>query len=192
MLSSSVFVGAQNAGDVSSDTEISLSTPLSSITFTDNTSSDASGVNGSSSFFLFLRMIFVLAFVIGLLYLVFYLLKKTSKVENVNNPFMRVVSKINISAGKSVQIVTVLNHGYLIGVSESGINLISEIDDEELIKSMNVYADSNEQVSRPQSFADVLDMFIPGNKTDKKSVFDTESLSAVDFIKQQRQKLNKE
>ena len=106
-------------------------------------------------------MILVLIVVIVILYAIFFFLKRTSKLSNSDDPFLRRVSKISLEPGKSVQIVTLVDHAYMLGVSDNSVNLITEITDKELIDSMNLYSDKNQNIQKPRSFADVLDLFMP-------------------------------
>ena len=129
-------------------------------------------------------------------------MKKGMKPGAENDPFLRKVASITLSPGKSVQIVTCINHAYIIGVSDSSVDLISTLDDKELIDAMNLYADKNQNTKKPVNFADVLDLFMPhgprekSQKENKKkntgNVFSGTSQNVVDMIKKQRERLNED
>lgn len=136
-------------------------------------------------------MVFVLLVVIGLIYAFSYFVKRSIKHSDTDDPFLRQVSKVTLSPGKSVQIVTVLNHAYLIGVSDNSINLIGEIDDKELVDSMNLYADKNNNEKKPRTFADVLDIFMPHGPR-SADVYGSSSRNATDILKRQRERFNGE
>ena len=68
---------------------------------------------------------------------------------------MKKVASINLAPGKSVQVVTIQNHCYVLGVSDSSVQLISELDDKDLIDAMNLKADS-EPTGKVKDFATML------------------------------------
>lgn len=159
--------------------------------------------NSVNSVWVFVRMILALALVIVIIWLIFKFMKKGMKPGAENDPFLRKVASITLSPGKSVQIVTCINHAYIIGVSDNSVDLISTLDDKELIDAMNLYADKNQNTKKPVNFADVLDLFMPHgpreksekeNKNEKKTgnVFSGSSKDVVDMIKKQRERLDNE
>ena len=143
-----------------------------------------------SSFGLFLRMVISLLIVIALLYFVVKIFRKNSGFADSDDSFLRKVAQISIGAGKSVQIVTLLENAYLIGVTDNNINLLAEIKDKELVDSLNLIADKNQNVSKPKSFADVLDLFLAkGSKN--SSAFSDSARHASDMLKNQRDRFNR-
>lgn len=146
-------------------------------------------VSAPSSFGLFLRMVVSLLVVIGLVYLVVRIFKKSSGAADSDDSFLRRVAQISLGAGKSVQIVTLLENAYLIGVTDSNINLISEIKDKELVDSLNLLADKNQNTSKPKTFSDVLDIFLARGKN--KNAFSDSAKRASDILKNQRDRFNR-
>lgn len=154
---------------------------------------------------LFIRMVLVLALVVAAIYGVMLLMKKGMKITvNDDDPFLRKVSQVTLSPGKSVQVVTLFNHAYLVGVTEGSINLIGEIDDKDLVDSMNLYADQNSNVKKPRTFADILSIFMPnaasaeenaetsatGASGSSANVFSNSAESAAEELQRQRDRLN--
>ena len=144
----------------------------------------------------FLRMILVLAIVLAIIWIIFKLMKRSVDPEKSSDEFLRKVSSLTISPGKSVQIVTLIDKAYLLGVSDNSVNLITEIEDPELIQAMNLYADKNGKVERPRSFEDVLELFMPKkkkneSKTQKRTnaFEDGASRQILDSLKRQSQRL---
>lgn len=124
----------------------------------------------------YIRMIVMLLIVIGLIYAVFRFLKTSGKVQTVNDDtFLRKVSALSLGNGQSVQIITLIDTAYLVGVTENSINLISEIKDKELINALNLYADKHDNTSRPKNFSDVLSIFMPP----KKNIFENSDSSKI-------------
>ena len=104
---------------------------------------------------LFVRMILVLLVVVGCIYAVFYFVKKSTNPANETDPFLKKVASITLSPGKSVQVITLQNHCYILGVSDSNVQLISELDDKDLIDAMNLEADK-ESSGSIKDFASIL------------------------------------
>ena len=129
---------------------------------------------GSSSISIFIRMIVVLIIVIALLYFVFYFIKKKTNIVKSDDEYLRRAAYINIAPGKTVEVITLIDKAYLIGVTEDNITLLGEIKDDELIKAMNITADKKSNTKKPSNFSEVLDMFTSKGKS--KNVFsDAES-----------------
>lgn len=144
--------------------------------------------SGFSTFWLFFRMILILGIVVVCIYAVFWFMKKSVKGESdEDEPFLRKVSSVSLAPGKSVQIVTLVDKGFIVGVSEDSVNLISEINDKELIDAMNLYSDKKKQTQKPRSFADVLEIFMPRKKD--TNIYDDSSKKFADMLNKQRDRL---
>lgn len=152
--------------------------------------SDAETQNykGPSAVGMFVRMIIVLVIVIGLIYGVLWFIKKKTNVVKTDDEYLRRAAYINIAPGKTIEVITLIDKAYLIGVTEDNITMLGEINDEELIKAMNLTADQNNNTKKPVSFADVLDMFLV-KKGGQKSVF-SEQEKKVDQIFNSGEKQN--
>ncbi len=145
----------------------------------------------SSTFFLLLRMILFLAVVVVCIFLVFRFMKKTMAIPDNDDIFMRIVSSVNISPSKSVQIVTLTDkYAFLIGVSDDSVSLISQIDDSELIQAMNLYSDKQKKKDKPKNFADILDIFMPNGPRDSENVMSGAKNKITDLLEKQRNKFN--
>ena len=145
----------------------------------------------SSTFFLLLRMVLFLAVVVACIFFVFRFMKKTMAVPDNDDMFMRIVSTLNLSPSKSVQIVTLTDkYAFLIGVSDDSVNLISQIDDQELIQAMNLYSDKQKKTKKPKNFADILDIFMPNGPRDGENVMSESKTKITDMLEKQRNKFN--
>lgn len=112
----------------------------------------------------YVRMVFVLALIVAAIVLIFRFIKKSSGlmgVQDGDDTFLRLVSGVSLGANKSVQIVTLVDKAYLLGVSDNAVNLIGMVEDKELVNAMNLWSDKRNKTSKPRSFADVLDLFMP-------------------------------
>ena len=134
----------------------------------------------SSGIGIFVRMIVVLVIIVLLIYGVFWFIKKKANVVTNDDDYLRRVASISVAPGKTVQVVTLIDKAYLIGVTDDTISLLGEINDDELIKAMNLNADKKANVKKPATFSDVLDMFLVKNGR-QKSVF-SESEQKVDNL----------
>lgn len=163
----------------------------SSILLGEGRQNQAPGGSGSSSFFLLLRMVLFLLIVVACIFLVFKFMKKTMAVPDNDDMFMRIVSSVNISPSKSVQIVTLTDkYAFMIGVSDDSVNFISQIDDPELIQAMNLYSDKQKKKSKPKNFADILDIFMPNGPRDSENAMSGEKNKITDLLEKQRNKFN--
>ena len=176
--------------------DITLATPEDSIRFDWNAADTAPATlpaQSPSSFGLFVRMILALAVVAALIYGVVFLMKRGLRPRASDDPFLRRVSQIALAPGKSVQIVTLFNHAYLLGVTDNAVNVIGEITDKELVDSMNVYADQQENAPRPRSFEDILNIFM-GRRTGTppETAFTQSAQTATESLQRQRERLQSE
>ena len=128
-----------------------------------------------------LSMILVLVFVIALIYGVLWFIKNKTNVVRTEDEFLRRAAYINIAPGKSVEVITLVDRAYVIGVTEDGITLLGELDSKsddetkQMINAMNLHADQTQNTKKPLNFNDVMDMFL-AKKGKAKNVFsDTEN-----------------
>lgn len=111
------------------------------------------------------RTIIALVVVIFLLYWILRIIKKKSNVVKSDDDFLRRAAYITVGNGnKTVEVITLIDRAYVIGVSDDKITLLDEITDEkerdkDLIQSMNLNADKKNKTKKPATFAEVLDMF---------------------------------
>ena len=172
-----VFALYSQTSAADSDTAV-ISVSEESIVFTDDAGNAAqpaqNSYKGPSTVGVFVRMIVVLIIVVGLIYGALWFIKKKTNIVKTDDDYLRRAAYINIAPGKTVEVITLIDKAYLIGVTEDNITLLGEIHDDELIKAMNLSADKKNNTKKPASFSDVLDMFLV-KKGGQKNVFsDTE------------------
>lgn len=155
----------------------------SAASFENNTEyfSDSNGSENSSDVYksssaakMIIKMIVVLALVIAALYGIMHFFKKKNNVVQSDDDFLRRVSTLNLAPGKSIEIVTLVDKGYVLGVTDGSINLISEITDKEMISALNVNFDKKQNTKKPMNFNEVLEMFLPLGKKSEKNIYQTE------------------
>lgn len=151
------------------------------IVFSDDYFSDSADSNlnqefkSSSTIGVFIRMIVMLIIVIALIYGVLWFIKRKTNIVKTEDDYLRRAAYINIAPGKTVEVITLIDKAYLIGVTEDNISLLGEIDDKELIQAMNLSADKKNQTKKPANFTEVLDMFLVKNNKNKNIFADTEN-----------------
>lgn len=187
-----------NAQDASGSTVVDESQIAISSTTNESDIFLNSGTTSSSAW-VFIRMILVLALVIALILLFFKLLKKNNGVSDSGDQFLRRVASVTVAPGKTVQVVTLIDEAYLIGVSDNSVNLIAKVEDKEMIQAMNLYADQHQGTKKPVNFAEVLNMFMAkkpsasvSSSSENESVYDGSTEQVLNMIQKQGERLNKE
>ena len=152
----------------------------------------------------FIRMLLVLALIVVAIYCVFRFIKKSSSAGGDQTPdddvFLRKVSRVALGAGQSVQIVSLWDRAFVLGVSDGSVSLIREIDDKEMVDAMNRFADMNANVKKPRTFEEILNIFSSGKKaftqstasTTKRSAYDEKTMSLIASLKAKRLSLSDE
>lgn len=167
---------SQNAA-ADKNTTAATSLTEESIVLTDDLAVDnpsTASYKGPSTVGMFIRMIVVLIIVVGLIYGVLWFIKKKTNVVKTDDEYLRRAAYINIAPGKTVEVITLIDKAFLIGVTEDSITMLGEIHDDELIKAMNLSADKKNNTKKPATFADVLDMFLVKKGSQKNVFSDTE------------------
>lgn len=131
-------------------------------------SSNETTQSGPSTFWVFARMILVLALIVACIYFVMRFMKRKMNPSSSEDPYLKKVASLSIDVGKSVHVITLNNHAYLIGTAENSVALLGEIDDKELIDSMNLNADKTKPTAQAD-FSSLISNWIPGIKPKKKS-----------------------
>ncbi len=190
------YMDAQSKSDKKTESQLPITAPAENGVSLEETlpiksaSSDKTpDTDHVSTFRVFFRMIIVLIFVVACMYAVMKFMKNGLQRPENTDPFLRKVSSVAVSPGKSVSVVTLLDHAYIIGVSDSSINLIGQVDDKELVDAMNLYADKQSSASKPRNFNDILALFMP-NSAENKNVFKNSAKEAADLLKKQRERLH--
>lgn len=158
------------------DETVLVQTSESSVSdgYFDAVDSNSENFKPASSTGTYVKMIFFLILIIAAIYSVMWFFKKKANPQGDDDSFLRRVSTLPLSAGKSVEIVTLVDKAYILGVTDNNVNLIDELDDKELIEALNLNYDKNKNVKKPMNFADVLDIFMPNGPREKNIYGDAE------------------
>lgn len=167
----------------------------STIVFTDSANSDSQqseqSLTTGSTVWLFVRMIIFLLLVVAAIYGILWVFKKKTNITKDEDDFLRRVAYLNLGPDKTVEVVTLIDRAFLIGVTDGGINLISEIEDKELIEAMNLNADKKAVRKKPLNFAEVLDMFTATATGKNTTVYGDTGNQLTDKLKKRRNSFNK-
>ena len=144
---------------------------------------NAVGSRGPSVTDSLFQLFAALLVVCGLAYVVLKFLKKSSKFYGTEDPYLKNVASISIAQGKSIHVITLGDKAYIIGVTDSAVNKIGEVEDKDLVDAMNLES-SRKNASPKKDFASVLASFIPSIRREKQDIIDK------DFFASQRERLN--
>lgn len=155
-----------NETDSVSEIEKSYVIPQSQTGFTD------SDTGTESSFWLFFRMILVLAVICVIIWFVGRLIKKRMDPGAEPDLYLKKTAQLTLAPGRTIQIVTLRDRAYVLGVTDSGISVIDKIDsteskdkalDKELIDDMNLRAAENLN-AKPKDFASMISSLSSSSK----------------------------
>ena len=118
------------------------------------------------------KTIVVLVLVVAAIYGIMLFFKKKNNVSKSDDDFLRRVSSLQLSPGRSIEIVSLIDKAYILGVTDSNINLISEVEDKELIEAMNLNFDKKQNVKKPMNFSDVLEIFMPHGPRNNTNIYE--------------------
>jgi len=139
--------------------------------------------NQGASIWVVIRMILVLALAAAAIYGIVFFIKKTSKQTAASDPFLKILASSHLGFNRYVHIVSVGSKAWLLGASEGGVNLISEIDDKDVINAM-LLEDSKKIAEAPNRFPDFLSILRRlGTPAQNRSS------SGVDEIRKRRERL---
>ncbi len=141
------------------------------------------------TFWDFLRMVLVLGAVIGVIYVIFYFLKRRGSAKLQDNELFSIISTQSITNNRTLHLVQVGNQFFLVGSSEQSVALISEIEDKETIDEIRLRM-SNIKSSEKRSFKNIFSgIFGQGGGGSVRLDGSVNTPAGNDFLKRQRDKL---
>jgi len=130
-----------------------------------------------------LRMILVLAAVIGVVYGIFYLLKRSGKGRLVQNDAIRLLGSQSLPNNRNLYLVEVGSQVFLVGAGGDAVNLISEITDKETVDAV-ILRGGESSVNGRKSFAEMIAGLFKGNE-DQSLGFMREQKARLQRLRQQ-------
>ncbi len=100
----------------------------------------ATSAAGSNTLAYFLRMIFVLALVLGAIYGIYRLMKRLSKPKTAEDSAVKVLASTSLGPGKSMHVIGLGSKAYLVGATDSAISLVAEVEDKDFIDALALAA----------------------------------------------------
>jgi len=126
-----------------------------------------------------LRMILVLAAVIGVVYGIFYLLKRSGKGQLVQNDAIRLLGSQSLPNNRNLYLVEVGSQVFLVGAGGDAVNLISEITDRETVDAV-ILRGGESSANGKKSFAEMIAGLFKGNED-----------QSLGFMREQRERLQR-
>jgi flagellar biogenesis protein FliO len=125
------------------------------------------------------RMILVLGAVIGVMFGVVYLLKRSGKGRMVQNDAIRVLGSQSLPGNRSMYLVQVGAQVFLLGAGGDSVSLIAEITDNETVDAAILRAGES-SVNGKKSFAEMISGIFKGNEG-----------QSLGFMREQRERLQR-
>ena len=136
----------------------------------------------------FVRMVLILAGVVGVIYLFFFLLKRGTRSNITENNLIRIHDYRTLGGARGLYLIEVGTSIYLIGASENDVSLISEITEKESVDTLRLALAQNGTSGlgpAKKSFGGMLgDLF---GSSPRASSGDT----GLQFIKKQKERLRR-
>ena len=111
-----------------------------------------------SSTFAIFRMLLVLVLAAAAIYGVVYIFKRASRRSEVIDPFLKVLASAHLGSGRYAHVVSLGSKAWLVGAAEGGVNLISEIDDKDILDALFLEDSRRSAEAGPGRFPDFKSM----------------------------------
>lgn len=163
------------------------------MTIPDNPQATASTASNGSGFGVWdlVRMVIILALVVAAIYGVFYLIRRGSGQKKIaETELIKLLGSQGLPGNRWLHLVNVQKQVFLIGSSDSAVNLIAEITDQESIDELRFQAQTESTTGR-RSFADLIGGFFGGQGGAAGGDKPGPSGNSLDFIRRQRDRLKK-
>ena len=166
-------VYAQNHGD------ISLTSPEETIVLGEALSQEAMG--DGASVWIVLRMVLVLALAAIAIYGVVFFIKRLARPPQSKDPHLKILASVPLGGDSFAAVISVGNKAWLVGGgSGSGLSLISEIEEQEVLESMlldEAQRSAESTVNRFPDFRSFLNRMGGGNQKPKEGGLDIHAFS---------------
>ncbi len=146
------------------------------------------GTLSGSAWPYFLRMLLTLGLVLGAIWVVFRLLRRAARPKAQPDAFIRVLASAPLGAGKWLYVVSLGAKAFLVGATDSSVQLIHEIEDGELIDEMKLRSATAPQDASRDFGTLLLGLLKPGSKHRAEPA---KGISGTDFLARQRDRLKK-
>jgi flagellar protein FliO/FliZ len=129
-------------------------------------------------------MLLVLAAVVVVIYIVFWLIRRGTRPRAPENDLIRVLGSRGLAGNRALHLVEVGTSMYLVGSADGGVQLIAEITDKESIDSVRLKS-AEAAPGWKRTFSQILsEIFRPAKRTFSVG-------EGIGFLKGQRDRLKK-
>lgn len=139
----------------------------------------------------FVRMLLVLALVVGVIYGVFWLLRRGGRLKTPENEMIRVLGSRSLAGNRALHLVEVGRSVYLVGSAENGVNLVAEVKDQETLDALRVQAAEEGGTARRTFAATLARVFNPSKGPGAAAGKGTGLGEGADFLRRQRDRLRR-
>jgi flagellar protein FliO/FliZ len=94
------------------------------------------------------RVILTLAVVAAAIYGMVFFIKRAARGGRGQDPFLKILASAPLGANRGAYVIAVGSKAWLVGAAESGVSLISEIDDKDVLNAM-LLEDSRKSAEAP-------------------------------------------
>jgi flagellar protein FliO/FliZ len=148
----------------------------------------APGVSGWD----YVRMLLILALVVGLIYGVFWLLRRGQRLKTPENEMIRVLGSRGLGGNRALHLVEVGRSVYLVGAADNSVNLVAEVRDQETIDALRVQAAEEGGKVRRSFAATLARVFSPPKGPDRGGSGGAAGLGeGADFLRRNRERLRR-
>ncbi|HTP59500.1 MAG TPA: flagellar biosynthetic protein FliO [Spirochaetia bacterium] len=132
----------------------------------------------------FVRMLIVLALVVAAIYLLFWVLRRGTRKKITENDLIHVLGSRSLAGNRALHLVEVGSSVFLVGASDGGVQLISQITEKESLDAVRLKAAEEGPAGR-RTFQQVLsEIFRPADHP-------VSLRDGVGFLRDQQDKLRK-
>lgn len=140
----------------------------------------------------FLRMIVVLALVLAAIYGVYRLMKRLSKPKAAEDSAVKLLASTSLGPGRALYVVALGSKAYLLGSTDSSVNLVTEVEDKEYLDKLRLEADmSPPKADAGRDFGTMLAGLLKGKRAGGRGSSSGGPGGPGDFLAGQRERLRK-
>jgi flagellar protein FliO/FliZ len=98
--------------------------------------SEQAARGAASSGWAIFRTLLALIVAAAAIYGVVYLIKRASRRTEAKNPFLKLLASAHLGSNRYVHVVSLGSKAWLVGAADGGVNLLSEVADEDTLNAM--------------------------------------------------------
>ena len=146
--------------------------------------------NFGINIFSYIKIIFVLIIIIGIIYFIAHFLKKYVYKTGQAGQAVDIVISQSLGPGKWIQVVNIGGKFLILGVTNDNISLLTEVKDKAEIERYEIIM-NEKKTEVGETFVDVVSTFLKDKfKKFKKDKFDYE-VDTIEFLNNQKERIDK-